>query len=304
MTDHTVLVSVIVPTYYRNDRLVAALRSIRAQTHDPIEVVVVDDSGEGHAREAVAEHPNVTYVAHETNRGAHAARDTGLAHVDGDYVQFLDDDDTLAPEKFTKQVALLEERPDVGVAYCGLAYEDGRTHHPDPAVRGDVLEAALRFYDHPLTTSTMLVDSDVLSAVRPLDRSSPGADDIGMAIELAGRTRFDFVDEVFVTGGRPPETRGTGWGGVDGRWRILERYADLYDEAPADVRRAAVAETYRLQGRRYLEDRPWSAAAVYSFAQGLRYEPTVTIAHVGEFLASLGGRLGWRLARWTRGILR
>jgi glycosyltransferase involved in cell wall biosynthesis len=291
------LVSVVVPTYYRNDRLREAVESVLDQAHDRVELVVVDDSGERHA-EPVAEGfaDDLTYVAHSRNRGAHAARDTGLEHVSGRYVQFLDDDDRLRPRKIADQVDLLERFPDVGVAYCGLEMEDGTVYPPDPSVRGDVLRDALGFYDHPLTTSTMLVDRVVLDDVLPLARDSPGADDINLCIRLAQVTEFEFVDDLLVVGGLPPRSRGRSWGGVRGRREILRRYRDLYEEFDPVVRRRALAEVYRQEGRRRLEDCAWSARAILAFLRSLHHEPNRSPAHVGEFLASLFGRPGRTLA--------
>jgi glycosyltransferase involved in cell wall biosynthesis len=294
-------VSVVIPTYYRNDRLRRAVESVLEQEYEPIELVVVDDSGERHAEPVAGE---LSYVAHSTNRGAHAARDTGLGHTTGRYVQFLDDDDRLLPRKIAEQVDLLERRPGVGVAYCGMEMEDGTVHRPDPSVRGNVLGDALGFYDHPLTTSTMLIDREVLDDVGPLDRDSPGADDIRLCIEMAQVTEFEFVDDVLVVGGLPSESRGTSWGGIEGRRRILHRYRDLYDGFDPSVRRSALAETYRLEGRRRLEDRVWSARAITAFLRGVYYEPDRTVAHVGELLASTLGRPGRTLGSELLSVLR
>jgi glycosyltransferase involved in cell wall biosynthesis len=291
------LVSVVVPTYYRNGRLRETLESVLGQAYDRVELIVVDDSGERHAEPVAEEFADaLTYVAHSRNRGAHAARDAGLERASGRYVQFLDDDDRLRPRKIAAQVDLLERSPDVGVAYCGLEMEDGTVHLPDPSVRGDVLRDALGFYDHPLTTSTMLIDRAVLEEVLPLARDSPGADDINLCIRLAQVTAFDFVDEVLVVGGLPARSRGRSWGGVRGRREILRRYRDLYDEFDPAVRRRALAEVYRQEGRRRLEDRVWSARAILAFLRSLRYEPDRSPVHVGECLASLFGRPGRTLA--------
>lgn len=299
------VVSVVIPAYYRNDRLRRAVESVLDQEYEPIELVVVDDSGDRHA-EPVAEEfaGELSYVAHSTNRGAHAARDTGLGHTTGRYVQFLDDDDRLLPRKIAEQVDLLERRPGVGVAYCGMEMEDGTVHRPDPSVRGDVLRDALGFYDHPLTTSTMLIDRDVLDEIGPLNRDSPGADDIFLCIEMAQVTEFEFVDDVLVVGGLPSESRGTSWGGIEGRRRILRRYRDLYDQFDPSVRRSALAETYRLEGRRRLEDRVWSGRAILAFLGSVYYEPDRTPARVGELLASTLGRPGRTLASELLSVLR
>ena len=294
------LVSVIVPTYYRNERLQATLDSVVTQSHGSIEVFVVDDSGKRHAQEAVdavnAGDTDIQYIAHEENEGAHAARDTGLRHASGAYVQFLDDDDLLLAGKISRQVELLEQVEDTGAAYCGLVYEGGATHRPDPNLRGDVFEASLRFPGDPLTTSTMLIDADVLKRIRPLARKSKGADDTRMVIRLSQQTQFDFLDDVLVVSGRSANSRGSSWGGVEGRWDIFETFSELYEDAPADIYREALAETYRLQGRRCLEDRRWSPTAIYSFGQAIRYAPEIETLHIGEFLSSFAGRPGREIA--------
>jgi len=167
------LVSVVIPTYYRNDRLRGAIESV-ADQDQPTEIIVVDDSGEGHAA-PVVEAFDLTYLALDRNRGSNPARTMGAERASGAFVQFLDDDDRLLPGKLARQVDLLESM-EAGVAYCGMTYEDGQTVLPDPAVRGDVLDAALAFAMSPCVTSTMLTDREVLDEVLPLpDR--PGGDD-------------------------------------------------------------------------------------------------------------------------------
>jgi glycosyltransferase involved in cell wall biosynthesis len=108
------LVSVVIPTYYRNDGLRRAIESALSQTYDPVEVIVVDDSGERYA-EPVAREYDVTYIAHEENLGGNPARNTGIKAASGEYIQLLDDDDRLLPEKLERQIPALEADPSVGV---------------------------------------------------------------------------------------------------------------------------------------------------------------------------------------------
>lgn len=289
------LVSVVVTTYFRNDRLRAAIESALAQRYDPVEVLVVDDSGERHAEPVVAAYPGVRYVGLAENRGANTARTVGLDESAGRYVQFLDDDDRLRADKIDRQVALLEESPGVGVAYCGMRYEDGGKRRPDPAVRGDVLDRALAFEMMPCVTSTMLAAREHLEDAAPfVDR--PGADDFCRMIELARRTRFDFVDDPLVVRGVIPDSRGKSMDVVDGRLEIVRDYGALYEQFPPSVRRRALSHTYALEGTRLLEDRIWSPAALRSFVRAWYYAPTPrATARVGVALFGLPGlRLGAR----------
>jgi len=103
------LITAIIPTYKRPFKLLErALRSVLAQTYRNIEVVVVDDSPstyQGRAEIAANIHldDRVTYIQHDAQKGACAARNTGLAHANGKYIAFLDDDDEWLPEKIELQ---------------------------------------------------------------------------------------------------------------------------------------------------------------------------------------------------------
>lgn len=290
------LVSVVIPTYYRNDELRATLASVFGQTYPSIEIIVVDDSGERHAAPVAADDDRLRYLALEENRGAHAAREAGVQHARGRYVQLLDDDDRLFEEKLTKQLPLLQSNPDVGVVYCGLRWEDGPTVLPNPEVRGDVLKAALRFATAPAMMGTMLIERDVLDRILPF-RHHHGADDIGMKIELARVTAFDFVNEVLLHRGNSRESVGTSRAAVEGRKQIIEMYDDLYAEYPDDVRREALAETYLVSGQFYLNEYGWSPVAIAEFARACYHVPGVPLLYLGSLLAALFGRRGYRTVR-------
>jgi len=103
------LVSVIVPTYNRADLLPGAMDSVWAQTYRPIELIVVDDGSTDGTREVVSawvqEHDGdaqfvTRYLRHE-NSGVGLTRALGVVESRGEYLQFLDSDDYLAPERLS-----------------------------------------------------------------------------------------------------------------------------------------------------------------------------------------------------------
>lgn len=294
-SEHDETVSIVVPTYYRNDALETTLQSVFEQQYDPLEVVVVDDSGEAHAAPVAADDDRVTYVPLEENRGPYAAREVGVEQSTGRYVQLLDDDDRLLPGKLEAQVPLLRSNAGVGAVYCGLRWEDGPSVLPDPAVRGDVLADALQFSTSPAMMGTLLVERPVVEDILPF-RHRHGADDIGMKVELARRTRFDFVDDVFLVRGNSAESVGTSWAAVEGRHEILATYADLYTEYPT-ARRRALAETYLVSGQFRLNDHWWSPAAIADFGRACYYAPGLPPVYAGSLLSALFGRRVYRGAR-------
>ncbi|USZ67356.1 glycosyltransferase [Halorussus salilacus] len=287
------LVSVVIPTFYRNDRLREALDSVVGQEYAPIETVVVDSSADATARSVVEEFEGVEYVPTERDEGPQAARSLGAERASGAYVQFLDDDDRLAPDKLRKQVPLLD--PPVGVVYSGMVDEDRGELLPNPEVRGDVLEYALEMRTFPCINSTMLIDADVLAKILPLGHRH-GADDTGTKIELALHTEFDFVNEPLVHRGRTDSSLSDSWAYLEGRKRVIETFADVYRRFPPRVRRRALRETHYQAGRKLIDEQGWSPRATAEFARAAYYTPDRRADYVGECLGSVLGRPGVRAA--------
>ena len=127
----TNLVTAVITTHKREPAVVErALKSILAQTHTNMEVIVVDDSpADFPLREAVGRMVKgygVTYIPHEKCQGACVARNTGLAHANGDFIAFLDDDDEWKPEKIELQLAAFTD-DDIALVYCNHEVLDETT---------------------------------------------------------------------------------------------------------------------------------------------------------------------------------
>ena len=102
-------VSAIIPVYNGEHSIRDAVASVIAQTFSHLELIVVDDgSGDG-TLDALAElrDPRLLIVRHVANKGAAAARNSGVRSARGHYVAFLDADDRWAPEKLERQLAYM-----------------------------------------------------------------------------------------------------------------------------------------------------------------------------------------------------
>jgi glycosyltransferase involved in cell wall biosynthesis len=113
------LVSIVIPSYNAGRWLEATLATALEQTHSPCEVIVVDDGSTDDSL-ALAQRFRArgVVVVPQLNRGASAARNRALSVAQGEYIQFLDADDLLAPDKIERQLALLHSRGDGFVAAC------------------------------------------------------------------------------------------------------------------------------------------------------------------------------------------
>lgn len=123
-------ISVILPTYNRSGCLVAAMTSVLTQSHEDLELIVVDDAStediEGVVR-SVDDH-RISYVRRTRNGGAAAARNTGLGHAKGDYIAFQDSDDLWLPGKLQRQLALFSSNPSTVGVVTGAKIVYGRDH--------------------------------------------------------------------------------------------------------------------------------------------------------------------------------
>ena len=115
------LISVVIPTYNRKDKLPACIESVLAQTYANLEVIVVDDAstdGTQHLFDAPGD-PRVRYVRYEQNRGACYARNLGAQHARGSILAFQDSDDHWHADKLQKQYDLLMATG-ADLCYCGM----------------------------------------------------------------------------------------------------------------------------------------------------------------------------------------
>ena len=107
-------VSVIIPTYQRAHFVGEAIRNAQGQTYQALEIIVVNDGSTDETAAVLAEFgEQIMVIHHKENRGVSAALNSGIRAATGKYIAFLDDDDIWLPYKLEKQVAYMEQHPDV-----------------------------------------------------------------------------------------------------------------------------------------------------------------------------------------------
>jgi GT2 family glycosyltransferase len=124
-------VSVIIPNYNYARTLGMCLESLRAQTHQPLEIIVVDD-GSTDDSVAVAESFGAQVLRTGCNLGPPGARNLGAAHARGEVLLFVDSDVALEPDATATALDILRSEPRTG-AVCG-------TFRPEPLIRDGLIE--------------------------------------------------------------------------------------------------------------------------------------------------------------------
>ncbi len=133
-------VSIIIPFHNARRWLAAAIESSLAQTISEKEVIVVDDGSTDESPAIASRYVNqAVRIATQANRGASAARNHGLRLARGEFIQFLDADDLLAPDKIERQVAVLSRAPGCVATGAWGHFRDSpadAVFHPEPVWRG------------------------------------------------------------------------------------------------------------------------------------------------------------------------
>ncbi len=118
------MVSVIMPTYNCGKFITETLDSIRAQTYDNWEVVIVDDCSTDNTKQIVEQYisrdKRIRYFCFEENSGAAAARTEAMKQAEGEYIAFCDSDDLWMPDKLEKQLKFMQDNE---YAFSCTAYE-------------------------------------------------------------------------------------------------------------------------------------------------------------------------------------
>lgn len=194
-------VSVVIPALNAEGFVADAIRSVLAQTHAPVDIIVIDDgSTDGTASIARQFGVQVRCVS-QPNRGLSSARNRGIKESSGEFVAFLDADDMWAPTKLEKQIALLGNDPNIAVVHtdtCRLTQSTGRIDQ-FPANRQEFVGKCWipLWHGNRIGVSSVLVRRSVLQEHGGFDEEirRPTTQDYDLWLRLARHVEFGFVAE-------------------------------------------------------------------------------------------------------------
>jgi glycosyltransferase involved in cell wall biosynthesis len=197
------LVSVIVPVYNREYLVGKTLDSILCQSYPQIEIVAVNDGSSDGSLRVLSEYalrfPDRIIVIDQQNSGQVKARNNGIAASRGEYVAFLDSDDTWERDKLTLQIPLFKDN--VGLVYSGINEVDpeGRitaTVLPEPSMRGDIYRHLL--VGNRMTGGSVVVTRKALDTVGNFDESFRAAENWDLWIRISREYGVEFVNQPLV----------------------------------------------------------------------------------------------------------
>ncbi len=209
-------VSVIIPTHDRADRVVRAVESVLAQSEAPCEVIVVDDGSTDGTVSLLTGFRDRVRVEVRAHAGVSAARNFGAGIASGEWVAFLDSDDTWLPEKLAKQMSFHRARPEVEISQTGEIWIRNGVrvnpchHHSKPS--GDIFEPSLERC--LVSPSAVILRRDLFLESGGFDESLPVCEDYDLWLRLGARLEFGLIEDALVVkyGGHEDQLSTRYWG--------------------------------------------------------------------------------------------
>ncbi|SOD19853.1 glycosyltransferase family 2 protein [Pedobacter xixiisoli] len=119
------LISVIIPTHNYGHLITETINCLFDQTFKDWEAIIVDDGSTDGTKDIVEKlislDSRLSYIE-QPNRGVSSARNLGLKNAKGKYIQFLDADDLISPNKIEAQLALMESNPEIDICLVNAKY--------------------------------------------------------------------------------------------------------------------------------------------------------------------------------------
>ncbi len=169
------LVSVVIPLYNQKGYVAEAIDSILNQTYAPIEIIVVNDGSTDNPLPILEKYRGKILLINQENRGLAAARNAGIGHARGEYLQFLDADDWLDPDKIKLQLEFMEKSR-AAVSYCEILQYEQESGRSQLRYIGPLLDMFAHLYNlwhpYPLPVHGVLMKRELF------DRFGPFAQDL------------------------------------------------------------------------------------------------------------------------------
>ncbi len=194
------LVSVIIPTYNRGYTIKRAIDSVLAQTHENLELIIVDDGSTDDTKQLIdsIDDKRLSYYYLE-HKGACTARNFGIDKAKGSYIAFQDSDDSWRKNKLERQLELMNEK-EASIIFCSS--ERWNPAGTISVVFPDDIEDGFMNYeeiavDNFVKTQCLLMKKECLENIR-FNPDLPRFQDWDLAMRLSKIYKIYYTSEILV----------------------------------------------------------------------------------------------------------
>lgn len=197
------MISVILPTFNRSNVIVRSICSVLNQTYKDFELIIVDDGSTDCTQDMVSriKDSRIRYIRHEKNKGAAAARNTGIKAAQCDLIAFQDSDDEWVPEKLEKQIkAILALPDDFGVIYSAF-WRLGKQKIYIPRKNISMKEGWIYkqlLYGNIVGMPVSLIKKECFNVVGGFSENLRALEDWELFLRISKFFKFKYIDEPLV----------------------------------------------------------------------------------------------------------
>ncbi len=192
------MISVIIPTYNRANRIKASLESVMTQTYTDIEIIVVDDGSADNTEEVIRSlnDGRIKYVRYEINQGACHARNVGIDEAEGDYIAFHDSDDVWKRDKLEKQLECIEQNnADMLLCKIEVHKSNGKIEYYPEVNKSCFVDYGLVLAGGVGSTQTFMAKARVFKDIH-FDELMPRSQDTEVLIRISKKYKIYYLNEV------------------------------------------------------------------------------------------------------------
>jgi glycosyltransferase involved in cell wall biosynthesis len=268
-------VSIVIPSYKTADLIPACLDSVFAQTFTDFEAIVVNDGSPDTPELEKVIQPyldRIVYIKQENKRAA-GARNNAIRHARGEFLAFLDSDDTWLPDHLSNQMSLFAADPSLGLTYANaLLIGDAQREIPFMELcpsRGEATFEALIMEHCQIPISTVVIRKQAVVDAGMFDETLPRCDDYDAWIRIAfhgNKIGYSRTVQARLSIGRPGSLSAVNAKMAEAYWNMLvgfQRTLPLSEAQRAVVEKRAVEAKaiYMLEeGKCKLEERQYGKA--------------------------------------------
>lgn len=191
------MISVVIPTYNRGDRITNSIESVIKQTIEDLEIIVVDDGSTDNTKDVINHiHDSRIRYIYKDNGGASSARNAGIMEARGEYIAFQDSDDCWHPEKLELQMkALLDNNADI--VFCKFRRCNYSTEEIYPKLASGLVEYKEILLTPSVSTQTLFGKAAVFKD-NLFDEKLPSLEDYDFSVNTFDRYVVFHMSECLV----------------------------------------------------------------------------------------------------------
>lgn len=235
---NTSLVSIIIPTFNRKEKVKTAIKSVLNQTCQHFELIVVDDGSTDNTEAVVKNYGAQLHYFYQNHQGVSSARNLGIGKSKGRYICFLDSDDEWLTNKLETQVNLVRSNPQIKICYTdeiwirnGVRVNPKKIHQK---YSGWIYQKCLPLCI--ISPSSVMIHREVFEQAGRFDPQMTVCEDYDLWLRISHHYPITFIPRrlIIKTGGHQDQLSQKFWGMDQYRVKAMEKMLKNHKLSPAD----------------------------------------------------------------------